>query len=43
MSANTGISAFPEGDNLLQWIGTIEGPAGTVRSVFLLSLAGISS
>ncbi|XP_037796085.1 ubiquitin-conjugating enzyme E2 C-like [Penaeus monodon] len=30
MSANKGISAFPEGDNLFKWIGTITGPASTV-------------
>jgi ubiquitin-conjugating enzyme E2 C len=31
MSAKTpGISAFPDGDNLFSWTGTIEGSAGTV-------------
>jgi len=29
MSGLTGVSAFPEGDNLLSWVGTIQGPAGT--------------
>ncbi|XP_071495929.1 probable ubiquitin-conjugating enzyme E2 C [Diadema antillarum] len=24
-----GISAFPDGDNIFRWIGTIEGPAGS--------------
>nr|XP_004225853.2 LOW QUALITY PROTEIN: ubiquitin-conjugating enzyme E2 C-like [Ciona intestinalis] len=30
MSAETGVSAFPDGDNLFNWVGTIEGPEGTV-------------
>jgi ubiquitin-conjugating enzyme E2 C len=30
MSGDKGISAFPDGDNLFRWIGTICGPAGTV-------------
>ncbi|CAL4059653.1 unnamed protein product [Meganyctiphanes norvegica] len=30
MSGDKGISAFPEGDNLFKWIGTITGPASTV-------------
>ncbi|KAI0362744.1 ubiquitin-conjugating enzyme E2 [Trametes cingulata] len=31
MSASPGISAFPRSDaNLFEWVGTIEGPAGTV-------------
>lgn len=30
LSASPGISAFPEGDNLFKWIGTIEGAKGTV-------------
>ncbi|KII88892.1 hypothetical protein PLICRDRAFT_175146 [Plicaturopsis crispa FD-325 SS-3] len=31
MSASPGISAFPKSDaNLFEWIGTIEGPAGTI-------------
>ena len=25
-----GISAFPDGDNLLSWIGTVEGPKDSV-------------
>ncbi|KAJ1568203.1 Ubiquitin-conjugating enzyme E2 C, partial [Cladochytrium tenue] len=29
MSGDPGISAFPESDNLLHWVGTITGPAGT--------------
>ncbi|KAH9981465.1 ubiquitin-conjugating enzyme [Lactifluus volemus] len=30
MSSSPGISAFPKSDaNLLEWVGTIEGPAGT--------------
>ncbi|CAG5130589.1 unnamed protein product [Candidula unifasciata] len=30
MSGSHGISAFPEGDNMFRWIGTIEGASGTV-------------
>ena len=29
-SSDPGISAFPEGDNILQWVGTIKGSQGTV-------------
>ena len=30
MSSEKGVSAFPDGDNLFKWIGTISGPIGTV-------------
>jgi len=30
MSGDKGISAFPDGDNLLSWIGTVEGPLDSV-------------
>jgi len=30
MSGDQGISAFPDGDNLLSWIGTVEGPKDSV-------------
>eukprot|EP00026_Physarum_polycephalum_P018869 Phypoly_transcript_20628.p1 GENE.Phypoly_transcript_20628~~Phypoly_transcript_20628.p1 ORF type:complete len:187 (+),score=20.30 Phypoly_transcript_20628:38-562(+) len=30
MSSVPGVSAFPEGDNLLSWVGTIQGAGGTV-------------
>jgi len=30
MSGDKGISAFPDGDNLFRWIGTITGPSDTV-------------
>ena len=30
MNATKGISAFPDGDNLLKWIATIQGPQDTV-------------
>lgn len=31
MNTEQGISAFPEGENLFKWIGTITGPMDTVR------------
>ena len=38
MSADPGVSAFPDGDNLFKWIGTIEGGSGTVSlDYFFLS------
>jgi hypothetical protein len=30
MSANRSVSAFPDGDNLFQWVGTVEGSPDTV-------------
>ncbi|KAJ4755813.1 Ubiquitin-conjugating enzyme E2 19 [Rhynchospora pubera] len=41
MSGDPGISAFPEGDDILQWRGTINGSTGTVYAgmVYKLSLA----
>lgn len=36
MSGEKGVSAFPDGDNLFKWIGTIQGPIGTVRAVCLV-------
>ncbi|XP_050698857.1 ubiquitin-conjugating enzyme E2 C-like [Eriocheir sinensis] len=30
VSMDKGISAFPEGDNLFKWVGTLTGPATTV-------------
>lgn len=32
MGGEKGISAFPDGDNLFRWIGTIQGPVGTVKT-----------
>ncbi|PWZ30724.1 Ubiquitin-conjugating enzyme E2 19 [Zea mays] len=29
MGGDPGVSAFPEGDNMLHWVGTIDGSAGT--------------
>lgn len=34
MSGEKGVSAFPDGDNLFKWIGTIQGPIGTVHSSY---------
>lgn len=31
MSTEKGVSAFPDGENLFKWIGTISGPLDTVR------------
>jgi hypothetical protein len=31
MAGIPGVSAFPETDNMLQWIGTIQGPEHTVH------------
>lgn len=30
MSSEKGVSAFPDGDNIFRWIGTISGPEATV-------------
>jgi len=30
MCGDKGISGFPDGDNLLSWVGTVEGPADSV-------------
>jgi len=38
MSGDKGISAFPDGDNLFRWIGTITGPSGTVCIAYALHL-----
>jgi len=34
MNTDRSVSAFPEGESLFKWIGTISGPIGTVRSLF---------
>ncbi|KAG1842655.1 ubiquitin-conjugating enzyme/RWD-like protein [Suillus subalutaceus] len=42
MSSSPGISAFPKSDaNLFEWVGTIEGPAGTIYAglSFRISIA----
>jgi len=38
MSGDTGISAFPEGDNIFQWTGTISGGDGTVYEGYTYKL-----
>ncbi|PIK45529.1 putative ubiquitin-conjugating enzyme E2 C-like [Apostichopus japonicus] len=30
MSGSSEVSAFPDGDNIFKWIGTVKGPKGTV-------------
>jgi ubiquitin-conjugating enzyme E2 C len=37
MSGEKGVSAFPDGDNLFKWIGTIQGPTGTVSIVCFIN------
>ena len=32
MGSDGGVSAFPEGDNIFQWTGTIDGGKDTVRA-----------
>lgn len=32
MKGDKGISAFPDGDNIFKWIGTIHGPEETVST-----------
>ena len=32
MGSDGGVSAFPEGDNIFQWMGTIDGGKDTVRA-----------
>jgi len=38
MSGDSGISAFPEGDNIFQWTGTIVGGDGTVYEGYTYKL-----
>lgn len=33
------VSAFPEGDSLFSWLGTIQGPKGTVFEGFKFTLS----
>lgn len=37
-SSDSGISAFPDGDNIFSWVGTIEGAKGTVYENMKYSL-----
>jgi len=39
MGADNGISAFPEGDNIFHWTGTIHGGDGTVYEGLVFKLA----
>ncbi|KAJ3074900.1 Ubiquitin-conjugating enzyme E2 11 [Podochytrium sp. JEL0797] len=39
MSATQGVSAFPEQDNMLSWVATIQGPAATVYEGLTFKLA----
>jgi len=39
MGADAGISAFPDGDNIFQWTGTIAGGSGTVYEGYNFKLA----
>ncbi|CAL9123843.1 unnamed protein product [Musa acuminata var. zebrina] len=39
MSGDTGVSAFPEGENIFSWIGTIEGSKGTPYKGLLYKLS----
>nr|CAD7204801.1 unnamed protein product [Timema douglasi] len=39
MSPDKSVSAFPEGENLFKWIGTITGPEGTVYDGLTYKLA----
>jgi ubiquitin-conjugating enzyme E2 C len=32
MNTDRNVSAFPEGESLFKWIGTISGPKGTVSN-----------
>jgi ubiquitin-conjugating enzyme E2 C len=39
MSGSKSVSAFPDGDNLFEWVATIEGSAGTVYEGLTYKLA----
>ena len=36
MSGDHGVSAFPDGDNLFKWVGTLVGPKDTVSEEALI-------
>lgn len=38
-SCDKGISAFPDGDNIFHWIGTIQGPEGTAYEGLVYKLS----
>lgn len=37
MCTEKGVSAFPDGENLFKWIGTITGPRDTVKKIIQIS------
>uniref|UniRef100_A0A7S4BQU0 UBC core domain-containing protein n=1 Tax=Chrysotila carterae TaxID=13221 RepID=A0A7S4BQU0_CHRCT len=39
MAGSSGISAFPDGDNIFHWTGTIDGGAGTVYEGYTFKLS----
>jgi len=39
MNPEKGVSAFPEGDSLFRWVGTIEGPLNTVYEGLIYKLS----
>lgn len=39
MNSEVGVSAFPDGDNIFQWTGTITGGGGTVYEALIFKLS----
>jgi hypothetical protein len=39
INTDKSVSAFPEGESLFKWIGTISGPKGTVSTVSIVKLS----
>lgn len=42
MKGDKGISAFPDGDNIFKWIGTIHGPEETVSVLNFIQRSVVS-